>query len=264
MLEEDVDWFEASGDGTRLVVSDDDSLDVLPADRKADSDNPDDRVSIDASRARFLADPAALWQHAFAEAGRLIRHDFWVPDLAGVDWDAVLAQYRPRLDQVASSEEFADVLYETLGELGTSHAYVLPAPRDDGSAASTAVGLLGADLEHDGEGHWVVRRIVPGETSDPAPGPPLSAPGVQVRPGDRLLAVDGRPVAADGPGPLLAGLGGQARRADRDQPRNRRRPGESWWCRWPTSGDCATRTGSRRQAVLIGAVRSDRTARHSL
>jgi tricorn protease len=209
VLEEDVDWFEASGDGTRLVVSDDDSLAVLPADRKADSDNPDDRISVDASRARFLADPAALWQHAFAEAGRLVRHDFWVADLAGVDWDAVLAQYRPRLDQVASSEEFADVLYETLGELGTSHAYVLPAPCDGGSAASTAVGLLGADLERDGEGHWVVRRIVPGESSDPRARSPLSAPGVQVRPGDQLLAVDGRPVADDGPGPLLAGSAGK-------------------------------------------------------
>jgi tricorn protease len=208
VLEEDVDWFETSGDGTRLVVSDDDTLTVLPAGHKADSDNPDDRVQVDVSRARFLAEPAALWQHAFAEAGRLVRHDFWVPDMADVDWDAALAQYRPRLDQVASAEEFADVLYETLGELGTSHAYVISAPREDAPGASTAVGLLGADLARDGD-HWVVRRVVPGESSDPRARSPLSAPGVQVRPGDRLLAVDGRPVPADGPGPLLAGSAGK-------------------------------------------------------
>ena len=209
VLEEDVDWFEASGDGTRLVVSDDDSLTVVPADHKADSDNPDDRVSVDASRARFLAEPAMLWQHAFAEAGRLIRHDFWVPDLAGVDWDAVLDQYRPLLDQVSTSEEFADVLYETLGELGTSHAYVIAAPRDGAPGADTAVGLLGADLQRAADGSWVVQRVVPGESSDPRARSPLDAPGVQVRAGDRLLAVDGRAVPADGPGPLLAGSAGK-------------------------------------------------------
>jgi tricorn protease len=208
VLEEDVDWFEASGDGTRLVVSDEDSLTVLAGDHKADSDNPDDKIVIDATRARFLADPAALWQHAFAEAGRLVRHDFWVADLADVDWDAVAAQYRPLVDQVASSAEFADVLNEALGELGTSHAYVIPAPpaeADDGHGT----GLLGADLERAGDGSWLVRRIVPGESSDPRARSPLSAPGVQIRPGDRLLAVDGRPVPAAGPGPLLAGSAGQ-------------------------------------------------------
>jgi tricorn protease len=208
-LEDGVDWFVASGDGTRLVVSDDDSLSVLPAEHKADSDNPDDRISVDGSRARFVASPAVLWEHAYAEAGRLIRHDFWVADLADVDWDGVLAQYRPLLDLVASPDEFADVLLETVGELGTSHAYVAAGPNPGGGDRGPATGLLGADLERDSEGAWRVRRVVPGESSDPRARSPLSAPGVGVRAGDQLVAVDGRPVGADGPGPLLAGTAGK-------------------------------------------------------
>jgi tricorn protease len=207
-LRDDVDWFDVSGDGTRVVVSDHDSLTVLPSEHKADADSPDDQISIDGSRARFLADPAALWRHAFDEAGRIIRHDFWVPDMAEVDWDGVQAQYRPLLDLVATPGEFADVLWETVGELGTSHAYVRAAPGDDG-AGSYSTGLLGADLEQGSDGGWRVRRVVPGETSDPRASSPLSAPGVQIRRGDRLLAVDGRPVGADGPGPLLAGVAGK-------------------------------------------------------
>ena len=78
-----------------------------------------------------------------------------------------------------------------------------------------------------------------------------AAPGVQVRPGDRLLAVDGRPVAADGPGPLLAGVGGQAGRADRDRPAPAASRGGSWWCRWPASGGCATRTGWPAGAAVV-------------
>jgi tricorn protease len=246
VLEDDVDWFEASGDGTRLVVSDDDSLTVLPADRKADSDNPDDRVRVDASRARFLADPAALWQHAFAEAGRLIQHEFWVADLADVDWDAVLAQYRPLLDQVSSPEEFADVLLETVGELGTSHAYVLPAPQFRSGGESPAPGLLGADLERNGDGGWRVSRVVPGESSDPRARSPLAAPGVGIQAGDRILAVDGRPVPAEGPGPLLAGTAGK--------------PVELTVA--PASADAASANGAGARRVVVVPLASDRRLRY--
>ena len=125
----EVDWFEASGDGTRLVTSDHGKLTVIPAERKADGDNPDDKVEIDRSRARFLLDPAAMWRQAYAEAGRIMRHDFWVRDMADVDWDAVQDEYRPLLDRITTSSEFVDVLWEIFGELGTSHALRLRARR---------------------------------------------------------------------------------------------------------------------------------------
>ncbi len=209
VLQDEVDWFEASGDGTRLVVKDGNSLLVVPADRPADPDNPDDKVQVDTSRARFLADPVALWRHAFDEAGRWMAHDFWVPDMAGVDWAGVLADYRPLVERIASNTDFADVLWETFGELGTSHAYVWSGSGDQGNGRAAAVGLLGADLERDGDGAWTVARIIPGESSDPRASSPLAAPGSQVREGDRLLAVDGQPVGPAGPGPLLVGAVGK-------------------------------------------------------
>jgi tricorn protease len=54
---ENVDWFRTSGDGRRIVVSDHGSLTLLPADRKADTDNPDDEVGIDAGRLPAAARP---------------------------------------------------------------------------------------------------------------------------------------------------------------------------------------------------------------
>jgi tricorn protease len=208
VLHADVDWFEVSGDGSRLVISDHGSLTVLPAGRKADPDNPDDKVSVDGSQARFLADPVALWRHAFGEAGRIMAHDFWAADMAGVDWDAMLAEYRPLVDRISSPSEFADVLWEVFGELGTSHAYVTQAPDGDGPAGRAAA-MLGADLEPDGDGGWRVARVVPGESSDPRARSPLAVPGAQLQAGDRLLAVDGQQVGPAGPGPLLAGTAGK-------------------------------------------------------
>jgi tricorn protease len=204
-LADEADWFEVSGDGSRLVVSNHGKLAVLPADRKADPDSPDDKITIDRSRARFTADPAAMWRQAYAEAFRIMRHDFWVPDLADVDWNGVQEEYRPLLDRIACPSDFTDLLWEVFGELGTSHAYAIP---PGGAASGAAPGILGADLERAGDS-WTISRVVLGDTSDPRARAPLAAPGAGVAPGDVLLAVDGQPVGPDGPGPLLTGTAGK-------------------------------------------------------
>jgi tricorn protease len=207
----ELDWFAVSGDGTRVVVKDREDLRVLPSEPK-DDHSWADSVTVDLSRARFQADPGALWRHAYAEAGRIVRRDFWVPDMSGVDWDGVLDDYRPLLDRVRGADDFADLLWEVFGELGTSHAYVVK-PGEEFSSAKTgpaAIGLLGADVSRDGSGRWVVDRVLPGESSDPRARSPLTAPGVAVRPGDEIAAVDGRPVdPVHGPWPLLAGAVGK-------------------------------------------------------
>jgi tricorn protease len=209
-LADDVDWFEASGDGSRIVISDRGELTVIPGGHRPDRDNPEDKVRIDAARARFIADPVPMWQQAYADACRIMQHDFWIADLADVDLDAIADEYRPLLDRITSQAEFGDVLREVFGELGTSHAYVYAG---SGVSAARGVsgeppGLLGADLEQT-SGGWQVTRVVRGESSDPRARSPLSAPGAGVAAGDILLAVDGQPVTADGPGPLLTGAAGR-------------------------------------------------------
>jgi tricorn protease len=202
----EIDWFDVSGDGTRLVVSDRDELRVMPSSVKRDDGG--ETVTVNKSRARFQADPAALWRHAYAEAGRIVRRDFWVPDMSGVDWDGVLESYRPLLDRIRSSADFADLLWEVQGETGTSHSYVQAAP---GTAPKhPQVGQLGADLSRDASGRWIVDRVLPGESSDLRARSPLAAPGVAIHPGDAVVAVDGQPVdSLRGPWPLLAGTAGQ-------------------------------------------------------
>ncbi len=199
-------WFRVSGDGTRLVVRDHDELRVLPSARK--HDDAGETITVDESRARFTADPAALWRHAYGEAGRLLRRDYWTPGMSGVDWDGVLGEYRPLVDRIRGAADFADLLWEVLGELGTSHAYVTAAAGD--ARDYVPVGQLGADISRDVAGRWVVDRVLPGESSDPRARSPLAAPGVVVRPGDELVAVDGQPVdPGRGPWPLLAGAAGK-------------------------------------------------------
>ena len=133
-LAEELDWFGVSGDGTRLVIKDHDELQVVPSEHKDDHDS-DEVVTVDLSRARFTADPAALWQHAYGELGRTMRRNFWTADMSGVDWDGVLADYRPLLDRIRGADDFADLLWEVVAELGTSHAYIVKAGADFFGAA---------------------------------------------------------------------------------------------------------------------------------
>ncbi|WP_329410860.1 S41 family peptidase [Streptomyces sp. NBC_00704] len=203
-LVDDLDWFALSGDGTRLVVVDEGELRAVPSTETGD---PDSTVWIDLRRILHEVDPGAEWRQSYEEAGRLIRAYFWDPGMCGIDWDAVLGQYRPLVERVASPDEFADLLREVLGELGTSHAYVTAARRNEGPPHYQRLqGLLGANLVRRDAG-WTIRRILPGDSSDSKARSPLAGTGI--REGAVLTHVDGREVdPLTGPYPLLAGAGG--------------------------------------------------------
>ncbi|AVH61375.1 MULTISPECIES: S41 family peptidase [Streptomyces] len=203
-LVQHLDWFAVSGDGSRLVVMEEGDLRAVPATEAGDSEST---VWIDLRRIMHEVDPPAEWRGAYDEAGRITRAYFWDPAMSGIDWDAVLDQYRPLVERVASPDDFADLLREVLGELGTSHAYVASARRNEGPAHYQRwQGLLGANFVCR-DGSWMLKRILPGDSSDSKARSPLAGSGI--RPGAVLTHVDGRPVhPVTGPYPLLAGAGG--------------------------------------------------------
>ncbi|GGK69883.1 S41 family peptidase [Ornithinimicrobium pekingense] len=203
-----VDEVEVSGDGERLVVRHKDSVTVTPADHKPEDDDPA-VVKVDLDRLRREVRPQELWRQMFEENGRIMRDHYWRPDMDGVDWEAVLDRWRPVVGAVATHDDLVDVLWETVAELNTSHAYVLPAEPPGSEIAERRLGLLGADLTRTAEG-WRIERILPGESSEPEARSPLEAAGVGARVGDLVVAVDGAPVdTAYGPAPRLMGAAGK-------------------------------------------------------
>lgn len=204
-LVDELDGYAVSGDGARIVVRDGAQLRCQPSDSRGGGDG--DKGPVDLDRIRVTVDPVAERRQAYHEAWRLQRDFYWRSDMNGLDWDAVRTKYEPLIEAVATASDFEDLLGEMQGELGTSHAYV-NGPGVPGDAAKRQ-GLLGADLEPDAEGLWRIVRILPGDSSLASARSPLEAPGVAARPGDAVAAVDGVPVPALGPGPLLAGKAGR-------------------------------------------------------
>ncbi len=161
-------------------------------------------------KAKILVDPRAEFRQIFDEAWRIERDFFYVPNMHGADWAAVKEKYRPFLDYVASRSDLNYLLAEMIGELVVGHAYVGGGdiPKVEGEHA----GLLGADLERDGE-FYRFGRIYGGLHWNPGLKAPLAQPGIDVREGDYLLAVNGVPLRAPvNPYSLFVGTAGKLTR----------------------------------------------------
>ncbi len=141
---------------------------------------------------RMEVDPRAEWKQIFNEVWRQERDYFFEPSMNGVDWAAQRDKYSQLLPHVADRLSLTYVLGEMIGELSNSHTYVGGGdyPELDG----VNVGLLGADFQPDPSGFYRIARIYPGENWNRSLRSPLTEPGVTVKQGDYLLAVNGRPL----------------------------------------------------------------------
>jgi tricorn protease len=194
--------FLVGRDAKTLLYHSGGSLRVLKAGEKAsearggDGDTPGRESGwIDLDRVRVSVAPAAEWRQMFQEAWRLQREHFWVEDLSGVDWDEVHRRYLPLVDRVTTRSEFSDLLWELQGELGTSHAYESGGEYRWGPYYEQ--GFLGVDWEYDAAtGGYRVLNPVRGDPWDAAATSPLLRPGIDVRPGDVVVAINGQPLGA--------------------------------------------------------------------
>ena len=205
VLAEDVDAFAVSGDGGSIVLLADGELRLLSV------RDPERDFAVDLRRITHTVHPAHEWRQAYREAARVVRDQYWDPNMCGLDWSALTEQYAPLIERVGSPDDFGDVLQELLGELGTSHASAVPARLAEGpTRPERPLGLLAMDVHREGgdsAARWVIDRVLAGESSDPRARAPLAAHGV--KPGDEIVEIAGRvPDPVLGPLPLLAGTGG--------------------------------------------------------
>jgi len=161
---------------------------------------------VDLNRCRVSVDSRREWAQMFRETWRLMRDHFWNEDMSGHDWDALWDLYSPLIDKVGSRGELSDLVWAMQGSLGTSHAYEMGG--DYRASRRYKIGKLGADLRWSSKGGYEITRFIRGEPGDPKRFSPLLAPGINVRVGDRIVAIDGVKTTESEPvGALLANQG---------------------------------------------------------
>jgi tricorn protease len=138
-----------------------------------------------------LVDPRAEWRQMFADAFRFERDFFYDPNMHGVDWAAMRDRYAPLVDDAVTRWDVNFVLGEFIAELNASHTY--RGGGDEESAPARQVGMLGVDWAVE-NGAYRLRHIVEGGPWDVDARSPLREPGVNVKDGDYVLAVNGVPL----------------------------------------------------------------------
>lgn len=133
--------------------------------------------------------PQQEWQQMFVDAWRMHRDFSFDPNMRGVDWDTVRKRYEVLLPRVTDRAELDDLLGQMTSELGILHSQVRGAEfRKDPDAAVFA--SLGATLEAV-SGGMQIQHIYRAEPELPSERGPLQQPGVDVRAGDIITAING-------------------------------------------------------------------------
>jgi tricorn protease len=183
-----VGGFSMSGDGKKLFVMRGRDMAVIDAaaDQKMDKKVPTGQM-------RGQVDPRTEWNQIVTDVGRLHRDFFYVANMHGVDWDAQVARYKGMLADAVTRDDVNFIIRELISELNVGHAY-LQNPGDVDNAPSMPTSLLGCDFALV-DGAYKITKIHEGAAWDSDARGPLSQPGVKVKAGDFLLAVNG--VAVD-------------------------------------------------------------------
>jgi tricorn protease len=151
----------------------------------------DGALKLDSMEVR--TDPRAEWKQMYNEAWRIERDFFYDPHLHGLNLADYRAKYAKYLDNLSSRADLNYLFEEMLGELTVGHLFVRGGEMPE--LKQLKGGLLGADYSIENN-RYRFAKVYNGENWNPDARAPLTQPGVNVKAGEYLLAVNGRDVTA--------------------------------------------------------------------
>ncbi len=190
-----VNDFTVSFDGERVLVRQGESWVMSSADEAfAPSPKPTPGLGpLKLAGWQIYVDPKPMWRQIYAEAWRIERDFFYDPHYHGLDLDKAKRKYAPFLDGLASRDELTYLFNEAMGELTVGHLFVRGGDRP--AVKHEPGGLLGADYALE-NGRYRFTHVYDGENWNPDLQAPLTQPGVNVKAGEYLLAVNSRELHA--------------------------------------------------------------------
>ena len=185
-----ISGYEISADNKKMLVASGRKYAIIDL-PKGKIDMKD---TLDLSGMEVNLDKRAEWRQIFNECWRQMRDFFHVPNMHGVDWQAMRDRYEPLVAHVNHRADLTYVIGEMIGELNAGHTYVgggeCPKPE------RIPTGLLGAELTRDAQtGYYKIAKILRGENWEKSTRSPLTEIGVNAKEGDYILAIDGHSTA---------------------------------------------------------------------
>lgn len=178
-----VNGYEVSADGKKILVMQRGKAAVVSVAPKQKMDKPLAMNDMEA-----MIDPKAEWKQIFNDVWRFQRDYFYDKGMHGLDWNSKRKQYGDLLEDAVTRSDVNFVIGELIGELNASHTY--RGGGDLENADRRSVGYLGIDWAID-QGKYQVKKIMKAADWEIEQRSPLNMPGVNIKEGDYILAVNG-------------------------------------------------------------------------
>jgi tricorn protease len=179
--------FAMSADAKHFLINQNGQWRIVPAQAKI---GPSDGNTLNTAGLKVYVDPHPQWNEMYRQVWSNEQNFFYSPQFNGLDLAAAEKYYAQFLPGVESRSDLFYLLHDMVGNLSVSHMFLEPSPQGSGS---TSVGLLGAEYSID-HNRYRFSHIYSGENWNPQLHAPLTQPGVDVKQGDYLLDVNGRPL----------------------------------------------------------------------
>jgi tricorn protease len=189
-LVDNVDAFDISFDGEKILYRQGEQWFINPAEKAPEAG----KGALKTEAMEVYVVPRDEWKQMYHEVWRIERDFFYDPHFHGLDIQKAEQVYAPFVAGLTSRADFNDLLAEMVSNINVLHMYVSGGKHPDIPVVS--VGLLGADYTID-SGRYRLARILNGENWNPQLHAPLTQPGVNVKEGEYLLAVNGRDLTAN-------------------------------------------------------------------
>ncbi|MFC5864342.1 PDZ domain-containing protein [Acidicapsa dinghuensis] len=188
----EIDGFDVSADASKALIAVHHNFIIMGTDDLKPGGGPDGKhPNLGNMTAKI--DPRAEWRQMFYETWRIQRDFLYDPHTHGLSIPKIEAKYEPYLAGLSSRSEFSYLSTEMLGEVTIGHMF-LGGPFHPEHAPRT--GLLGADYTIE-NGRYRISKILGGQNWTPGLASPLTLPGVYVKEGEYLLAVNGKEIHAN-------------------------------------------------------------------
>ncbi|MFI5133474.1 MAG: PDZ domain-containing protein [Chitinophagales bacterium] len=183
---DNIDNARVSANGQKILVSKSGSFAVISPQEGQKMDKP-----LHLDDMQMMVDPAQEWKQLFMDVWRFERDYFYDPGMHGVNWELAKERYLKMLSGAMTREEVDFTIGELIGELNASHTY--HGGGDIETPENKSVGYLGVDWQADGD-YYKIKKIIRGATWDAEARSSLDMPGVNIKEGDYILAVNGVPL----------------------------------------------------------------------
>lgn len=187
----ELDWYRISADRKKMVYSKGQIFGMSAAGKKPEPG----KGILNIASISVKIDPLSEWPHIFDEAWRVNRDYFYDPGMHGVDWNAMKTKYSGFLTDLSCRSDLNRLIQWMCSELSVGHHRVGGGERLN-NPSRVGGGLLGADYAITNN-RYQFAKIYGGLNWNPELRSPLTEPGVNVKKGDYLLAVNGVNLTGD-------------------------------------------------------------------